>query len=153
VNRAEHEYRAAVAIEPDLVEAWVNLGGTLLLKWDFEGAALALHEAVTRRPGLVEAHFNLGQAQLYRGDAGALVSCCRRVLELQPQHAAGHYFLAVGLLAIGDVVGARRSASHATTLGHRPMPEFLRRLEQAELAPSHPAPVLEAVERFPSKEN
>ena len=32
-------YRKALELDPDLVEAWVNLGGVLLLKWDFQGCA------------------------------------------------------------------------------------------------------------------
>lgn len=132
VDRAESEYRAAIAADDNLVEAWVNLGGVLLLKWDFAGAAEANREAIRRREDLVQAHYNLGQAHLYQGDAQALVTCCRRVIELEPEHAAGHYFLAVGLLATGQVFDARVAVAHATTLGFRPMPEFLRRLEQAE---------------------
>jgi tetratricopeptide (TPR) repeat protein len=132
LDRAEAEYRTALGADPDLVEAWVNLGGVLLLKWDFAGAADANREAIRRRETLVEAHFNLGQAQLYQGNATELVACCRRVVELEPEHAGGHYFLAVGLLATGQVFDARVAVARATALGYRPMPEFLRRLEQAE---------------------
>jgi len=155
VDRAEREYRAAVTIDAALVEAWVNLGGVLLLKWDFEGAVAALEQAVTRRPDLVDAHYNLGQAHLYRGDAQALVTSCRRVLDLQPDHAAGHYFLAVGLLALGDIEAARASSGRAVALGYRPLPEFLRRLEQCDRvqSPGKPARDVEAAASLPSKEN
>jgi tetratricopeptide (TPR) repeat protein len=132
--RAEREYREALALDPDLVEAWVNLGGTLLLKWDFEAAAQANREALRRRDDLVEAPYNLGQAHLYMAEVAPLVECCRRVVALDPNHPAGHYFLAVGLLAQGNVAGAREAVSRATALGHRPQPDFLRRLEQAESA-------------------
>ena len=121
-----------MALDPDLVEAWVNLGGTLLLKWDFAGSAEANREALRRRDDLATAHYNLGQAYLYQGDAQALADCCARVVGLEPEHAAGHYFLAVGLLALGRVPEARAAVARATTLGHRPQPDFLRRLEQAE---------------------
>lgn len=132
LDSAEAAYRSALAADPDLVEAWVNLGGVLLLKWDFTGAADANREAIRRREDLAQAHYNLGQAHLYRGEAQELVACCRRVIELEPEHAAGHYFLAVGLLATGQVFDARVAVARATALGYRPMPEFLRRLEQAE---------------------
>lgn len=132
VDRAEREYRRALAIDPDLVEAWVNLGGVRLLKWDFQGSLEANREALARRPDLVQAHFNAGQAALYLGDAEELVSRNRRVLELDPDHAAGHYFLAVGLLATGRVREARAVASRAVALGYRPRPDFLRALERAE---------------------
>ena len=140
-RRAEQEFRAALAIDPDLVEAWVNLGGTQLLAWDFAGAAASNREALTRCPGLVEAHFNLGQAHLYLGEATELVDCCARVVELNPGHAAGHYFLAVGLLALDRLADARSAVSRAMALGHRPTPEFLRKLEHAEAASATVHPV------------
>jgi len=132
IARAADAYRAALALDPDLVEAWVNLGGALLLRWDFAGAAEANREALRRRPDLVQAHFNLGQALLYQGQAEELLACCQRVIELDPGHAAGHFFLGVGYLATDLVTEARAAVAHAQGLGHRPPADFLRRLERAE---------------------
>jgi tetratricopeptide (TPR) repeat protein len=132
VDRAEKAYCKAVELDPDLVEAWVNLGGVRLLKWDFQGCLEANAEAVKRQADLLAAHFNMGQACLYLGDGPGLVRCARRVLELDKAHAAGQYFLAVGLLATGDVAGARAALTRAMALGHRPLAEFLRALDKAE---------------------
>jgi cytochrome c-type biogenesis protein CcmH/NrfG len=74
----------------------------------------------------------MGQACLYLGDGEGLVRCARRVLELDPAHAAGHYFLAVGLLETGEVAGARDALNRAQALGYRPLAEFLRALDKAE---------------------
>lgn len=131
VGRAEQFYRKALEFDDGLVEAWVNLGGALLLKWDFEGCLKADQEAVARRDDCLLAHYNMGQAYLYLGDAEGVVRCYRKVLELDPRHPAGHYHLAVGLLATGRVEQARRAAATAMELGHRPTPEFLRSLEKA----------------------
>jgi tetratricopeptide (TPR) repeat protein len=129
---AEEAYRKALAINPDLVEAWVNLGGALLLKWDFKGSLEANREAVRRQDDLLLAHFNMGQAHLYLGEAEGLVTACRKVVELDPNHPAGHYYLAVGLLASNQVAEARECLARAISLGHRPTAEFLRGLERAE---------------------
>jgi len=131
-DRAEQAYRKALAIDPDLIEAWVNLGGTLMLKWDFKGSLEANREALERQDDLVLAHYNTGQACLYLGDAEGLVRSSRRVVELDPQHAAGCYFLAVGLLALGRFEEARTEVGRARFLGHSPAPEFLRALTNAE---------------------
>jgi tetratricopeptide (TPR) repeat protein len=131
-DRAEQAYRKALDIDPDLIEAWVNLGGVLMLKWDFEGSLRANREALERQDDLVLAHYNTGQACLYLGDAEGLVRSSRRVVELDPHHAAGCYFLAVGLLALGRVEEARTEVGRARFLGHSPAPEFLRALENAE---------------------
>lgn len=131
-QRAEQAYRKSLEIDPDLVEAWVNLGGVLLLKWDFKGSIEANQEALKRKDDLLIAHFNIGQASLYLGDAEGVVRCGRRVVELDPNHAAGHYFLAVGLLATGKVADARATLARAEALGHSPRPEFLRALSREE---------------------
>lgn len=132
VARAERAYRKALDLDPDLVEAWVNLGGVLMLKWDFEGSIEANREALTRKENLLLAHYNTGQACLYLGDAEGVVRCSRRVVELDPDHGAGHYFLAVGLLALDRVEEAREALNRARALGHSPAPDFLRALGAAE---------------------
>lgn len=132
VDRAEQAYRKALELDPELVEAWVNLGGVLMLKWDFRGSLEAVREALKRKEDLVLAHYNAGQAHLYLGDAEGVVRSNRRVVELDPNHAAGHYFLAVGLLAAGSVDAAREAVGRARALGHSPAPDFLRALESAE---------------------
>jgi tetratricopeptide (TPR) repeat protein len=132
MNRAETAYRKALEIDSELVEAWVNLGGALMLKWDFKGSIAANREALMRDDDLVLAHYNTGQACLYLGDAEGVVRSCERVLELDPGHAAGCYFLAVGLLAMGEVERARAMVARAKALGHSPEPDFLRALENAQ---------------------
>jgi tetratricopeptide (TPR) repeat protein len=131
---AEEAYRRAVELDPGLVQAWVNLGGALLLKWDFKGCLEANQEALRRQEDLVQAHFNMGQAHLYLNQAEELVRCNRRVLELDPDHAAAHYFLAVGLLATDRVGEARAECARAMSLGYQPRPDFLKSLDRAERA-------------------
>lgn len=132
MESAETAYRKAVEIDSGLVEAWVNLGGALMLKWDFKGSVDANREALKRNDDLVQAHYNTAQASLHLGDAETVVRSCERVLELDPKHAAGCYFLAVGLLATGEVERAREAAAQADALGHSPAPDFLRALEKAQ---------------------
>jgi hypothetical protein len=59
-------------------------------------------------------------------------ACYEKVLELDDQHAAGHYFYAVALLAAGAVPKAREHLSKSMSLGHRPPSEFIRELEKQE---------------------
>jgi tetratricopeptide (TPR) repeat protein len=132
MDSAESAYRKALEIDPDMVEAWVNLGGALMLKWDFEGSKEANREALKRKGDLVLAHYNTAQASLHLGDAEAVVRSCERILELDPNHAAGCYFLAAGLLATGEVERAREATARAEALGHSPAPDFLRALEKAQ---------------------
>lgn len=132
IRRAEEEYRKALDLNPDLVEAWVNLGGVLLLQWDFKGTLEATRNAVNRNGDTLLAHYNMGQAFLYLGDAEGVVSCYRRVLSLDPDHPGGHYYLAVGLLALGNQAESQEHLATAIRLGFRPQPDFLRALEKAD---------------------
>jgi len=134
LNPAEQEYRRALELDPDMVQAWVNLGGVLLMKWDFQGCLEANREAINLEDDLLLAHFNMGQAHLYLKDAEELVRCNLRVLELDGNHPAGRYFLAVGLLATDRVEEARAALSRAASLGYQPRPEFLKSLDRAEKA-------------------
>lgn len=135
---AEQHYRKALEFEPDLIEAWVNLGGVLLLKWDFAGSITANEEALKRKSDLLLAHYNIGQACLYLADAEGVTRSYRRVLQLDPGHAAGHYYLAVGLLAEGQAEEAREELTRAQALGYSPAPEFLRALGTAMKEPVQP---------------
>jgi tetratricopeptide (TPR) repeat protein len=132
VKLAEESYRRALGLDPTLVEAWVNLGGLLLAKWDFEGCLEATREAVRLRPDLPVAHFNMGQAHLYLNRPEELLRCCERVLELERDHAAAHYFAAVASLALADLGAAERHLGRAMELGHQPTKELLQALEKAQ---------------------
>lgn len=132
MTSAEKAYSRAVELDPELVQAWVNLAGVLLLQWRFEESLEAGRKAVELNSELPLVHFNMGQAYLYLGNSEALVECNRRVLELEPDHPAANYFLAVGLLAENNAREARFYMDRATRLGHRPTAEFLRALERAE---------------------
>lgn len=142
IRQAEEAYLKAVELDAELVQAWVNLGGIRLMRWDFKGCLAANEEAVRRRPDLAQAHFNMGQAYLYLNDPANLLRCNQRVLELEPNHAAAHYFAAVARLAMHDVGAAERHMARANELGHSPPPDFIKALEKAKTERSRSQPTL-----------
>jgi len=129
-GKAEKSLRRAVEIDPLYDEAWVNLGGLLLARWDFAGSVEVNRTVAERTPDLLLAHFNQGLGHLYLREVEEMLSCFRLVLELDPDHGAGHYYHAVGLLESGDVDAARSALDRAAKLGHSPQPEFLKALER-----------------------
>jgi tetratricopeptide (TPR) repeat protein len=128
---AERELRKAVELDPACLEAWVNLGGVLLSRWDFEGCVAANQKAVECDPNVMQAHYNLGLGYLYLGQAEQMVGCFRRAIELESDHPAAHYHLAVGLLSLGEEAEARQELARAVALGFKPQPEFLKALDKA----------------------
>jgi cytochrome c-type biogenesis protein CcmH/NrfG len=139
VDQAVTELEKAVQLDPQCAAAWVNLGGARLTRMDFAGCVEANRRAAVCDPDLTLAAYNEGLAHLYLGQAREMTDCFERVLELEPNHAAGHYYLAVGLLELGRTDEAVVSLQRATALGHSPQPDFLRAVERA-LAEAQDAP-------------
>ena len=133
VRQAETAYQKAVALDPELVQAWVNLGGVRMMRWDFDGCLEANRRAVEVDPECTQAHFNMGQAYLYKNEPEKLLECNRRVIELDRDHAAAHYFSAVASLALGNLPAAERHLGRAVELGHTPPPDFVKAMEKAQL--------------------
>jgi Flp pilus assembly protein TadD len=131
IGEAEREFRHALELEPEMPGALVNLGGVFLARWDFRQCVEVNRRAAEREPTLLHAHYNEGLGHLYLGEAVEMVGCFQRVLGLDPRHAGGHYYLAVGLHAVGQAEEARKHLAIAIELGFHPEPEFLRALERA----------------------
>ena len=129
-KEAEQAIRKAIELKPDYAKAWVNLGGLMLAKWDFQGCVEANKKAVSFDSKLVEAHYNQGLGHLYLKQAEEMVSCFNKVIELDPNSAGGHYHLAVGLLHLGKVKEAEAESVIAKSLGFSIRPEFIRELEK-----------------------
>jgi Flp pilus assembly protein TadD len=131
IGEAEQAFRRALELEPGMPEALVNLGGVHLARWDFKSCVEVNRQAAQARPDFLHAHYNQGLGHLYLGEAVEMHDCFRRVLELDPRHPGGRYFMAVALNAIGQVDEARKHLAIAIELGYHPEPEFLRALERA----------------------
>lgn len=129
-GKAEASLARAVELDPTCIQGWVNLGGLRLGRWDFQGCIEANRRALEQQPDLVEALFNKGLGHLYAGDTEAMLDCFRRVVELDPGRGGGQYFLAVGLLATGDIAGAEEHLGRAVGLGYSPHPDFVKAMER-----------------------
>ncbi len=133
VKQAEESYVKALEIDPTLYQAWVNLGGVRLLRWEFEGCLEANQQAARLRDDLPIVHYNMGQAYLYLNDPENLVRCNERVIELDRNHGAAHYHAAVGYLALDNLGAAERHLGRAIELGHQPTQDFVKAMEKAHL--------------------
>ena len=133
VKKAEAAYLKAVELDPALHQAWVNLGGVRLMRWEFQGCLEANQEAAKIREDVPIIHYNMGQAYLYLNDPENLVRCNQRVLELDRDHALAHYHAAVGYMALDNFGAAERHLGRAIELGHRPTQDFVKAMEKANL--------------------
>jgi tetratricopeptide (TPR) repeat protein len=133
-KRAEAELKTAINLDPKCVPALVNLGGIYLNRWDFAACVEVNRQAAASNPDALEAHYNQGLGHLYLNEPKQMVDCFNRVIELDENHAGGHYHLAVGLLALGQRERAVAELSVAVKLGYKAEPAFLKAFEEGKNA-------------------
>jgi tetratricopeptide (TPR) repeat protein len=98
---AAEGYRSALAADPGLVPALINLGN-LYYSADRLAEAQALYErAESVDPGVFEAPFNLGNVHHDQGRFEEARQCYTRALSLNPSYADAHFYLAVTLEKLG----------------------------------------------------
>jgi tetratricopeptide (TPR) repeat protein len=141
VKQAEDAYLKALDIDPSMIQAWVNLGGVRLLRWEFQGCLEANQAAARLREDLPIVHYNMGQAYLYLNDPENLIRCNEKVIELDRENGAAHYYAAVGHLALDNLGAAERHLGRAIELGHQPTQDFVKAMERAQLKKQREQPI------------
>lgn len=132
LSEAEAELLRALEADGSCVEAWVNLGGVKLTRFDFAGCVEANSRALQVDPNCLLAHYNRGLGHLYLKQPEQMAECFGKVVELDPEHGSGHYHLAVALHALGRTPEAYRHYRRCLQLGHSPTEEFIREMEKFE---------------------
>ena len=93
-QEARVAYRLAIELDPELVDAYVNLGRLAHEGGDPGEAARLYHLALERDPGDPVIHFNLGLALEDTRGLPPAASHYEKALELDPTFADAHYNLA-----------------------------------------------------------
>jgi tetratricopeptide (TPR) repeat protein len=81
---AEQHLEAAVRLDPEYAEAWVNLGAIRARNRDYSGAAKAFEAAANADPGCAMAHHNLAFAYLHLRRPADAEREARLALRLEP---------------------------------------------------------------------
>ena len=101
VDGAMQAYRDAIALDPLLAPALVNLGNLhYALDHLAEAQGLYLQAAIVD-PACMEAHFNLGNINHDLGRYEDAAACYRQALRLNASYADAHFYLAVTLEKLG----------------------------------------------------
>jgi serine/threonine-protein kinase len=74
----------ALAVDPNLSEAWVARGRQRQWFWKWDEAEAALHRAVSLAPGLADAHYRLAGVLSDRGRHDEALRECEAALQLDP---------------------------------------------------------------------
>ncbi len=110
-EEARNAYEAALARDPMLVGARINLGRLLHAANRITEAEALYRSALEQDPGNAVAAFNLGVALEDQGAGEAAVEAYRRAIAIDESYADAHFNLSRLLEARGDEHGALRHLS------------------------------------------
>jgi spermidine synthase len=114
---AVDEYRRALAIDPDFIEARHNLGSVLATVGEIENAIAQQRAVLTLAPDFGPAHVSLARALLERGDAEQALVHAERGVELEGRRNLNALeALARAAAATGDRDRAQAAARDALVL-------------------------------------
>jgi tetratricopeptide (TPR) repeat protein len=116
---AERRFREALARDPDVPEARVDLGSLLLARGRAAEASDVLEKAVATNPGDFAARLALGRARAATGDAAGAARELQAALEIRPRDSAALVELATARLALGDPAASRQAAEQAIAANPR----------------------------------
>ena len=83
-----------IVLEPEAVEAYINMGTASWQIADYGNAARYAEKAISLAPGLKEAHFNFALANLYRGDGDGAIEILEKLLKHHQSYLAARFILA-----------------------------------------------------------
>ncbi len=109
-------YREAVIADPELGEAWLNLGHLQELAGNLAEAAAGYLRATELRPDLPEAHLNLGNVCLKRGDHEAARASFQRAVGLHPDLPEAHLNLGHAHRLRNELAAAEAACRRALVL-------------------------------------
>ena len=134
---ARAEYERAIALDPKMPEAYLNLGVLLLDKQEYAAAVVPLNKAVELLPAQSRPRSLLAVAQERSGDQEGAARSFEGVLHLDPNDAAANHYLSELDLHRGRPAEAETRFRHALEI--RPdAPEALQGLAQSLEAQNEP---------------
>lgn len=107
VDEASAGYRQALAADPFLVPALINLANLHYSRDEIAEAQALYERAIALEPDVFEAYFNLGNIFHDLGRYPDAQACYREALALNPGYADAHFYLAVTLEKHGQSREAR----------------------------------------------
>jgi len=138
--------RKAVALDPDMGEAWSMLGRAEADAKNYPAALEAVGKAIALDPADAEAHHQLGKVRLAQQDAPAAVAALERSVELNPGNGWAWHNLALAYLAAKQP--AKAASAFERVLPYAPQnPALLYNTACAYALSGDPAKALDLLDR------
>ncbi len=104
---AEHLFRQAIDVEPNLAAALTNLGNLVYRQGELEEARRLYERALQHDPVQPEARYNLANLLEELGETELAIAELRKVCAAAPEFADAHYNLGIMLAQVGGAAQAR----------------------------------------------
>jgi len=105
---AEHLFRLAVELEPNMAAALTNLGNLVYRQGELHEARGFYERALDHDPSQPEARYNLANLLEDLGETELAISELRRVCSAAPEFADAHYNLGIMLAQVGGTTQAKQ---------------------------------------------
>jgi tetratricopeptide (TPR) repeat protein len=105
---AEHLFRQAIDLEPNMAAALTNLGNLVYRQGEVEEARRLYERALDLDPNQPEARYNLANALEDLGETESALNELRRVCAQAPEFADAHYNLGIMLAQLGGTTQAKQ---------------------------------------------
>ncbi|HEY4241881.1 MAG TPA: tetratricopeptide repeat protein [Kofleriaceae bacterium] len=105
---AEHLFRQALDLEPNMAAALTNLGNLVYRQGEIHEARSLYERALEHDPGQSEARYNLANLLCDLGETDLAIAELRRVCAAAPDFADAHYNLGLMLAQVGGNAQARQ---------------------------------------------
>ena len=109
-------FRSALAIRPEAIAAWNNLGMALADSGDLTGAIDAYKQALQLDPKFIFAHNNLGNALQKSGDIPGAIAAYKHAMKLDSKYVTPYIGLGNALQDSDDIPGAIAAFNNAIEL-------------------------------------
>lgn len=105
---AEHLFRQAIDLEPNMAAALTNLGNLVYRQGEAEEARRLYERALEHDPNQPEARYNLANLLEDLGETEAAITELRKVCAATPDFADAHYNLGLMLAQLGGTAQAKQ---------------------------------------------
>ena len=106
-SSAEHLFRLAIDLEPNMAAALTNLGNLAYRQGELTEARRLYERAIEHDPAQPEARYNYANLLEDLGDTELAIAELRKVCAAAPEFADAHYNLGLMLAAVGGTAQAR----------------------------------------------
>ncbi|NDV58972.1 AAA family ATPase [Bacteroides sp. 519] len=101
VRAALANYDKALELYPDMTDAWIRKGVTLMNDGNLEEADLCFNTAVKQRPAEFKPYYNRGKLRLKKNDIEGAIADFDKATSYNPDHAGAHELFGDALLRDG----------------------------------------------------